>query len=179
MLTGRFFALTLTLTGVPAFAESPYAGLEQREIKTLSEQQIGDLRAGRGMGLALAAELNGYPGPSHVLELSSQLDLTAGQRADVQKHFDDMQRETKPLGQTMIAQERELNKLFATRNVTAESLKRATADIATTQGAFRAAHLKYHLLTAAVLTPHQMVRYAELRGYGSGAATHSHGHRQH
>jgi len=29
-------------------------------IKTLSDRQIADLNAGRGMGLALAAELNGY-----------------------------------------------------------------------------------------------------------------------
>ena len=36
---------------------------------------MADLRAGRGMGLALAAELNGYPGPAHVLELADKLDL--------------------------------------------------------------------------------------------------------
>ena len=47
---------------------SPYAGLETRTIKALSEQQIADLRAGRGMALALAAEVNGYPGPLHVIE---------------------------------------------------------------------------------------------------------------
>jgi hypothetical protein len=44
-------------------AHQPYAGLEARAIKALSEQQIADLEAGRGMGMALAAELNGYPGP--------------------------------------------------------------------------------------------------------------------
>jgi hypothetical protein len=58
-------------------ARQPYAGLEARSIKTLSDQQIGDLRAGRGMGLALAAELNGYPGPMHVLELADALGLSA------------------------------------------------------------------------------------------------------
>ena len=46
-----------------AQSQQPYAGLEGRSVKALSEQQIADLRAGRGMGLALAAELNGYPGP--------------------------------------------------------------------------------------------------------------------
>src|SRR2546430_17587050 len=45
----------------------PYAGMEPRSIKALSDQQIADLRDGRGMSLALAAELNGYPEPSHVL----------------------------------------------------------------------------------------------------------------
>ena len=52
---------------------TPYAGQQQRAVKALSEQQVADLRAGRGMGLALAAELNGYPGPLHVIELADKL----------------------------------------------------------------------------------------------------------
>ena len=56
-------------------AQTPYAGMQTRPIKALSEQQIADLGAGRGMGLALAAELNGYPGPSHVLELADKLNF--------------------------------------------------------------------------------------------------------
>ncbi|MER8435493.1 hypothetical protein NKH11_02460 [Mesorhizobium sp. M1393] len=44
---------------------SSYSGMEARRVKALSGEQIADLMAGRGMGLALAAELNSYPGPSH------------------------------------------------------------------------------------------------------------------
>ena len=55
---------------------SPYAGMQSRAVKALTDQQIADLRAGRGMGLALAAELNGYPGPMHVLELADRLSLS-------------------------------------------------------------------------------------------------------
>ena len=69
----------VALTG-PALAQhqnqhhqTPYAGLQQRPVKALSDQQLADLRAGRGMGLALAGELNGYPGPLHVIELADQL----------------------------------------------------------------------------------------------------------
>ena len=69
-------------------AQIPYAGMQTRPIKALSDQQIADLRAGRGMGLALAAELNGYPGPSHVLELADRLELSTDQRARVQRLFD-------------------------------------------------------------------------------------------
>jgi hypothetical protein len=58
---------------------SPYSGMETRSVKALSEQ-IADLEAGRWMGLALAAELNGYPGPTHVLELAEALTLTSKQR---------------------------------------------------------------------------------------------------
>jgi hypothetical protein len=61
-------------------AASPYAGIETRSIKALSDQQIADLRGGRGMGLALAAELNGYPGPAHALELSDALQLSEEQK---------------------------------------------------------------------------------------------------
>src|SRR4051794_39763164 len=146
-------------------AQTPYAGMQTRSIKALSEQQVADLGAGRGMGLALAAELNGYPGPSHVLELADRLELTVDQRAGVQGLFDSMKMEAVPLGSKLIEQEAELDRQFADRTVTAESLKASTAALATTQGALREAHLKYHLSTASLLTPGQMRRYAELRGY--------------
>jgi len=79
-----------------AQSQQPYAGLEGRSIKALSEQQVADLRAGRGMGLALAAELNGYPGPMHVLEMADALDLSGQQRAKMQKLFAAMKAEAIP-----------------------------------------------------------------------------------
>src|SRR5690242_13138834 len=104
-------------------AQTPYAGMQTRSIKALSEQQIADLGAGRGMGLALAAELNGYPGPSHVLELADKLELSADQRAGMQRLFDSMKAEAMPLGARLIEQEAELDRQFAARTVTSESLK--------------------------------------------------------
>ena len=53
----------------------PYGGMQARPLKALSSEELADLKAGRGMGLALAGELNGYPGPKHVLELAK--DATA------------------------------------------------------------------------------------------------------
>ena len=149
----------------------PYAGLQSRPIKALSDQQIADLNAGRGMGLALAAELNGYPGPTHVLELAESLELSEAQRAKVQQLFDAMKAETVPLGEKLIAQEGELDQQFASRMVTEASLTAATRAIGETQATLRAAHLKYHLATLEVLTPTQSNRYAELRGYAVGAET--------
>jgi Spy/CpxP family protein refolding chaperone len=156
-----------------AVAQTPYAGMQTRSIKALSEQQMADLGAGRGMGLALAAELNGYPGPSHVLELADRLDLTAEQRAEVQRLFDSMKQEAVSIGAKLIEQEAELDRQFAGRTVTPETLRASTGAVAATQGALREAHLKYHLSTAALLTPGQMRRYAELRGYG-GKPMHRH-----
>src|SRR4051794_34257314 len=128
-------------------AQTPYAGMQTRPIKALSGQEVADLRAGRGMGLALAAELNGYPGPAHVLELADKLDLSAQQRAKVQQLFDSMKREAVPLGSKLIEQETELDRQFASRSITLESLKQMTGAIASTQGELRETHLKYHLST--------------------------------
>jgi hypothetical protein len=149
---------------------SPYAGMEARQIKALSDQQIADLRAGRGMGLALSAELNGYPGPIHVLELGDQLGLSGEQRTRVQELHAAMR--------TAIAQEADLDRQFATKVVTPASLQTTTAEIGATQGALRGAHLRYHLSTLEVLTPEQVRRYGELRGYGASAG-HGHGPKGH
>jgi len=87
--------------------------MQSRQIKALSDQQITDLKAGRGMGLALAAELNGYPGPSHLVELSDQIGLTPDQLSKLNAMFDAMKAETIPIGETLIAQEQRLDQLFA------------------------------------------------------------------
>lgn len=144
---------------------APYAGLEQRQIKALSQQQIDDLRAGRGMGLALAGELNGYPGPLHVIELADQLQLAAGQRRQAQQLFETMKAEAVPVGETLIEQERALDRAFAEQTISPDTLTALTARIGETQGRLRAIHLKYHLTTAGLLSPHQRHRYAQLRGY--------------
>jgi hypothetical protein len=170
-----FIVAAVLLASTAVFAQTPYAGMQTRPIKALSEQQLADLAAGRGMGLALAAELNGYPGPSHVLELADRLELSTDQRASIQRLFDSMKAEALPLGSKLIEQEADLDKQFASHTVTPESLKASTAAVAVTQGELRETHLKYHLSTAAVLGPGQMQRYAELRGYG-GLPMHHHRH---
>jgi hypothetical protein len=163
--------LVLCFGATPAAAQhqaqhhTPYAGHQQRGIKALGEQQIADLRAGRGMSLALAAEVNGYPGPLHVLELADQLQLTAQQRAQTQQLFDAMKDEAIAVGATLIEQETALDRAFADRRISDVSLARLTSQIGETQGRLRATHLKYHLSTSALLSAAQRERYADLRGY--------------
>jgi hypothetical protein len=169
------FAILAAFAVGAALAQTPYAGMQTRPIKALSDQQIADLRAGRGMGLALAAELNGYPGPSHLLELAAQVGLSDTQRARVGSLFDAMKAETIPIGENLIRQEAALDKLFAEQAITAARLTAATAEIGLTQAALRAAHLKYHLSTVAILEPEQFQRYSRLRGYEGGV----HKHHQH
>jgi hypothetical protein len=144
---------------------TPYAGHQQRGVKALSDQQIADLRDGRGMGLALAAELNGYPGPLHVLELADQLQLSGDQRRHVQRLFDSMKAEAAAVGTSLIEHETALDRAFATNHISEAGLAHLTSQIGETQGRLRAVHLKYHLTTHALLSPAQRERYASLRGY--------------
>lgn len=147
-------------------AASPYTGLEQRQIKALSDQQIADLRAGRGMGLALPAELNGYPGPLHVLELADALDLTEEQRNRTKVLVDAMRSETIAIGERIIRYEATLDSAFAHRTITPSMLQASVQSVATAQGELRAAHLRYHLTMSELLQPDQIARYVSLRGYG-------------
>jgi Spy/CpxP family protein refolding chaperone len=158
-----------------AHAPQPYAALKARTVKALSDQQIADLRAGRGMGLALPAELTGYPGPWHALEHADALALSPEQRERTEALFEAMKAEAVPLGERLIQQEAELDRLFATRTVEPASLEAATNAIGATQGQLRAAHLRYHLAMMDVLTPEQVRRYGEVRGYSEGQVRHGHG----
>ncbi|WP_422001649.1 Spy/CpxP family protein refolding chaperone [Reyranella sp.] len=179
-------AASLALVGVltlplPAGAQhhgapsQPYGGFQGREIKALSEKEIDDLKAGSGMGLALAAELNGYPGPAHVLELAEPLALSSGQRQRMAELFEAMKHETMALGDRLIAAEAALDRQFAGHAVTKATLDEAVRSAAVLQGELRAAHLRYHLVTVEVLTPEQVARYAALRGYGTATpAPHRH-----
>ena len=171
-------AAGLSVSVMGAAAQSPYAGMQARPIKALSEQQVADLKAGRGMGLALPAELNGYPGPSHVLELSDKLALSEDQRSRIRSLFDAMTAEAKPLGAKLLEQEAALDRQFAGRSITESSLKEAVAGIGATQAELRATHLKYHLQTVQILSEHQIRQYASLRGYDSSAPAQHHHHQQ-
>ena len=86
MINKTFMKYTLLLLFIPIMScsehdtedhhNSDYVGEESREIKSLSPKDIAALKEGSGWGLAKAAELNGYPGPIHVLETVSYTHLT-------------------------------------------------------------------------------------------------------
>jgi Spy/CpxP family protein refolding chaperone len=159
-----------------------YAGEERREIKSLSSEEVAGLLNGHGMGLAKAAELNHYPGPRHVLELATELQLTPGQRTQTQATLDRMHAEAVRLGRRIVERERELDALFAKGDIDAGRLRTATAEIARLQGDLRAAHLAAHLEMRRLLSPQQIAKYDELRGYAAVQKTggrHDHGHGKH
>ena len=128
---------------------APYAGQPSRAIKALAPEEIDALRKGEGMGLAKAAELNGYPGPLHVLALATELRLTPDQLRIITGIRERMSAAAKPFGDDIIAREQELDRLFVQGEVTTERLTSETATIGELQGRLRAVHLAAHLETRA------------------------------
>jgi Spy/CpxP family protein refolding chaperone len=144
---------------------SPYAGQQARAVKALDPRDITALQQGQGMGFAKAAELNGYPGPMHVLELASRLQLTPEQQAASQRLMQEHKARARAMGVEVLQAEVALDTLFAQRQATAERVSAATQRIAEGQARLRAEHLNTHLAQSALLTPEQVQRYNELRGY--------------
>jgi hypothetical protein len=171
-------ALVALAIASPAVAQpdpvSPYRHDRAEGARGLSTPEIDDLRAGRGMGLARAAELNGYPGPRHVLDAAAagQLSVTAQQVAEVRRVFEAMERNAQRLGARVIAEEQALEAAFRGGAITEADLAERVRSLAVVQGELRQVHLRAHLATRALLTETQVARYNELRGYapaGSGA----------
>ena len=153
---------------------SPYAGQETRDIKSLSAEDIDSYLTGKGMGLAKAAELNGYPGPAHVLALASELKLTDEQKRRSQALFERMESRASKLGRELVDRERELDQAFASHAITKASLDTRLKAIGALQAQVRAVHLAAHLEQIAILTPQQVGQYLELRGYRTAAQPESH-----
>lgn len=159
MLAGLIVGLSLVAP------PSAYAGQEQRPLKALSAEEVRGYLDGAGMGLAKAAELNHYPGPRHVLDLAAELELSPAQRAGVQAAFERMQASARELGAQLVAEERALDQAFALGTITSAELDRRLDGLGALHGRLRATHLRAHLETRALLTPAQVKRYDELRGY--------------
>jgi hypothetical protein len=146
-------------------AASPYAGQQVRDIKALSAAQTADLLAGKGMEQAKAAELNGYPGPMHVLELAGPLALSTAQTKASEALMTAHKAEARDIGARLIQAERNLDTAFAGKQIDAAQLETLTRHIGVLQAQLRASHLRTHLQQTRLLTAPQAALYAELRGY--------------
>lgn len=147
--------------------QSPYQDLLGRTVKALSPEETASLLAGEGMGFALAAELNGVPGPKHALELQAELMLDGTQVARIEEIRAAMSKEAVRLGRALVEAETSLDRAFAHGDAPAAHVReliRASGELRTQ---LREAHLMAHLETAEVLTVEQNRRYGVLRGYAT------------
>ena len=145
--------------------KSKYVGEEKREIKSLSESDIEELENGKGWGFAKAAELNGVPGPIHLLEMKKEIRLSSEQIQKIEDIYQKMKKQAIPLGLELIELERRLNNHFANRTITDNLLHKLLGEIVQVRKKLRYAHLSAHLKTPDILTFEQITLYNELRGY--------------
>ena len=151
---------------------APYTGFQERKIKSLSEQDIEELRQGGGWGLALPAELSGRPGPAHLLELSDELDLSDGQVLAITAVYDDMREAAIAAGERFISAEAALSDAFADPELDEETLRGLLAESAEARAALRFIHLSQHLATPDLLSEAQVEKYNVLRGYADDPCAH-------
>ena len=144
---------------------SAYAGQENQAIKALSDEDVQSYLNGEGMGLAKAAELNGFPGPKHILEIKDKLNLTPEQESAVQNSFEQMKSEAVSLGKKIVEKEKELDKLFSDNGISSEVVATKTREISELQGNLRNVHLRAHLEMKKTLSSEQIDIYKKTRGY--------------
>lgn len=171
----RRFALALVFllgTAASAYAQhaghgpaAPYAGQQTRTVTSFSEEDLAELRRGGGWGLAKPAELNGYPGPAHLLELARELELTAEQEARIRAVFEAMKRRAVAAAEAWIEAEAALDAAFRERRIDREALDRLLGRAEAARKVLRSVHLEAHLEMPALLEPAQIARYEAWRGY--------------
>ncbi len=166
-------ANTSPLVAGESVISSPYAGQETREIKALSTKDIEGLLSGAGTpygGMAKPAELNGYPGPRHVLDAVSagEFEVTLEQREKIESLFESMRSQAIVIGEEIVELETEVDVALAMRTITTELLRENILEVGQLYGRLRLVHLETHLSMMDIMTEDQVDRYNRLRGYTSG-----------
>jgi hypothetical protein len=164
--------------GAPAGnVRSPYAVLRGTAATGLLPEEVEGLVSGKGMALALAAEVNGYPGPRHVLDAAEagQLLLRPDQHAAVERLNAQMLEEAQAKGQEILRVETDLAHRFREGRIDDPSLRETLNRVGQFRAELRFIHLRTHLTTRALLAADQIARYNTVRGYDvSGGSPQPH-----
>ena len=134
-------------------------------IRSLTAEELAQVERGEGAGFALPAELNGVPGPRHVLDVADELALSGQQVTEVRAVADEMRVAVIPAGNRYLEALQALEEDFRSGTLTAGELPGRVAEVARLEGELATAHLVAHLETAELLTPEQIEAYNRLRGY--------------
>jgi len=146
------------------------------EIKSLSNNEVSGYLNGKGMGFSKVAELNSFPGPRHVLDLASELNLSKQQINKTSAIYHAMKAKAKDYGKQFIEKEKEIENVFSNNGVDLQKLALLTKESAEIKAHIRLSHLEAHISQQMVLSKKQIEKYDQLRGY---SGTHSHTHKHH
>ncbi|MEO0443881.1 MAG: hypothetical protein AAFZ92_09105, partial [Pseudomonadota bacterium] len=156
--------------------EQAYQGQENRQIKSLSDSDIAAIENGNGWGLAKAAELNGIPGPAHVLELQKKLNLNRDQMKKIQIIWQEMNTAAKQQGLLYLKAESDIEDYFRQKQQDQQTLSALLKQSAQALAELRQVHLVAHLKTRPILSNHQVMLYKKLRGYKADSHHHHNKH---
>ncbi len=166
----KLVILAFAAFSVAAAAQEPASSSADQDtaVKSLTERDMRELRDGRGMGAGRVAELNGYPGPRHVLELANELELSDEQIEQTQLAFAEMRSSAVATGAEIIEAERSLDEQFAAQNVDPASVQTALTQIGVMRARLRYVHIEAHMKMREILTDEQIEAYGLLRGEAHG-----------
>ncbi|MBC87067.1 MAG: hypothetical protein CL677_07785 [Bdellovibrionaceae bacterium] len=149
---------------------SPYTDQIENKIKALTPSDLVGLEKGHGTpfgGMAKAAELNGLPGPRHVLDLKVELELSLVEIKEIEAIFKKMNKTAVKAGRELIQIEESLDKKLKNKEIESDGLLELVEKSAQKYGELRYSHLVAHLETAEVLSKKEIDEYNRLRGYTS------------
>jgi Spy/CpxP family protein refolding chaperone len=124
------------------------------------------IEKGEGFGMAMAADMNGYPGPKHVLDMKKELKLTEKQEAAMQKLMASMKEKALAKGKDVLQAEQRLGEFFA-QGKSEDELREETFRVASLRAELRWVHLSTHVAAKKILTAQQIAAYEKMR-YGAG-----------
>lgn len=112
--------------------------------------------------MAMAADHAGYPGPRHVLELATELKLTAEQRSAMEKVYATMHEKAIARGKELFESEARLEQMFHEGRPEAD-LREQSFRVDSIHAELRWIHLSAHLAAQKILTADQIAVYTRLR----------------
>lgn len=118
--------------------------------------------------MALQAELAGYPGPTHALELASRLESSPLQTSSLEDVRRRMTEAAVTKGAEVLAAEAELAELFRSGRAEPQDVEVLSLVVGRLRAELRAIHLAAHVETRALLSEEQIRMYRRHRGYGPG-----------
>ena len=179
MKTTRIFAVVTTLAGLALVAPGklidgaragaasqeshpPAAASAMQHHHSCLEEERASIERGEGFGMAMPADHAGYPGPRHVLDMASDLKLTAEQRAAMEKIFAAMKEKALVRGKELFEAQARLEQMFRDARPEAD-LREQAFRIDSIHAELRWIHLSAHLAAQKILTADQIAAYTRLR----------------
>ncbi|MEW5843537.1 MAG: hypothetical protein AB1775_09780 [Bacteroidota bacterium] len=148
---------------IQLYSQSKVDTKNYNALKSLSKEHIEGLLNGESMGMAKAAELNGYPGPRQILDYIEELKLNDNQVDQLRLIYVKEKEEAIKLGRSIIDEERKLNELFSNKTANPQNLEDNLIKIAVQNGKLRYVHLKAHYEARKLLSEKQINLYYKIK----------------